>query len=475
MAISVLYQPQVFSPAYNRNEYGLDSTNSTETGFRYVVDVYDAGTSNKVAEYRVRPQDATFEGIIDIRKILTTKLSFNFDPTVTLFISNNDQTWYEYDIKFGEEYAVDYAYTGFNDNGGYVRLTGVDPHSFVAGDQINLTESTPGTNPLLTGLHTIISQTVNTLTIDVIYADLVSPTSIAGDVVYADNRKTIFRDLATVNGQIVFNGAFNWMDFKNYNLADYVLNSVTDKFLTDLPDEFTTTPSAEMYVNVYNQKSAAVEYMMFENSDGDILYKQITNSADEVTIIPVGAGNNGATFATVGLPPLIKSTTTWYKFWYADNTFTRVSQEYLVNLDRRCEIEPFEILFLDRKGSMMPFAFNLKTQEKVTVERTLINQRVNGFDGGANWNYDTFEAGEIAVSTEIDKEYELNTNWMTQSDNEYFEQLVTSPKTLIKMEDGNWYSCIVQDKEVEVVRQRGKKLIRKTVKIKLSNKDVVNG
>lgn len=479
MAISVLYQPQSFAPAYNRNEYKIDSTNKAEVGFRYVVDVYQAGTANKIAEWRVRPLPITLEGIVDVRKIITTLLSYDFDPTLTLYGFNNNQTWDAYDIKFGEEYKVDYNYTGFNDNGGYVRLTGVDPHSYVAGDLINIEESTPGTNPLMTGLHSIISVTASTITIDVIYADMISPTSIAGIVTYADNRKTIFRDLTTIANQVVFNGVFSWQDFKNYDMEDYDLDNIADKFLTSLnagqANSFKTSPTAEMYVNLYNAKSAAIQYMMFENSNGDVLYKQITNTVDEVNIVPVGASNNNATFATVGLPPLVKSDTTWYKFWFADNTFTRLSAEYYVDIDRRCEIEPFEILFQDRKGSFLPFAFNLKALEEVSVDRTLINQRVDGFDGGTEWDYDTHENGLIAVSTEIDKEYTLNTNWMTQRDNVIFQELVTSPKTLIKLEDGNWYSCIVKEKDVEVVRERGRKLIRKTIKIELSNKDTVNG
>jgi hypothetical protein len=478
MAITIQYQPDEFSPAYNRNEYKLTSTNSSETGFNYIVDIYPAGSGTKIAEYRVKPQ-LLGQGYVDIRKILSTLVSHDFDPSVTLFKSNNNQTWKQYDIKFGEEFNVDYNYTGFNDDAGYVRLIGVDPHSFVAGDQIELTESVAGTNPLLTGLHSIISVTVNTLTIDVVYADMISPTTIAGFVNYADNRKTIFRDLTTVLGQTIFNGAIEWKDFNSYDSSNYNLDSITDLFLTSLKagkaNTFNMTPDAEMYINVWNQKEPGTEYMYFVNSNGDELYKQVTNTSDEVTIIPAGAANNGATFANVGLPPLVKSDTTFYKFYYTDSLFNRISQEYYVDIDRRCQIETFQILFLDRLGSWLPFAFNLKAQENVTVKRTIINQRVQGFDDGSKWSYDSYENGLIAINTEIDKELTLNTNWMTQSDNEIFQYLVTSPKTFIKLEDGKWYSCIVKTNSEEVVRQRGKTLIQKTVKVELANKDIING
>ncbi len=56
MAITAIAQPVYFSPAYNPLKFIYDSTNKNEAGFKYVFDIYESGTSNKIAEYRVLPR-----------------------------------------------------------------------------------------------------------------------------------------------------------------------------------------------------------------------------------------------------------------------------------------------------------------------------------------------------------------------------------------------------------------------------------
>ena len=75
----------------------------------------------------------------------------------------------------------------------------------------------------------------------------------------------------------------------------------------------------------------------------------------------------------------------------------------------------------------------------------------------------------------IDKELVLNTDWMTQSDNEYFKELISSPYTYLYGDDKAYVACVIKETEEETVRQKGRNLIRKTIKIELSGKDTVNG
>ncbi len=56
MAITTIYEPQDITPAYNPMKFLYDSTNKNNLGFKYIFDVYQSGTSNKIAEYRVYPQ-----------------------------------------------------------------------------------------------------------------------------------------------------------------------------------------------------------------------------------------------------------------------------------------------------------------------------------------------------------------------------------------------------------------------------------
>ena len=42
--------PQVLTPAYNPVKYFYASTNSGFAGFKFIFDIYESGTANKIAE-----------------------------------------------------------------------------------------------------------------------------------------------------------------------------------------------------------------------------------------------------------------------------------------------------------------------------------------------------------------------------------------------------------------------------------------
>lgn len=469
MAISTQLQAQDLTPAYNRIEYWLESTNKNKDGHRYVFDVYEAGTSNKIAEYRIAPRFSDGYGVVDLSRLLRNYVTADYNTNTNNY--DADASYYKYDLKVGEEYKVDYAYTGFTFSGDYVELTGFSSHTFTAGSQINLTESVVGTNPLLTGLHNVISVTASTVVIDVIYADMDSPSSIAGTLVYADGRKTLTRDIVTFSNKVVFNGALPWVEFRSYD--DLIFTTTTEQLMTNLPNNFKITESQDLIINYY-QNTASARYAVFRTSDGDELYKNISNASILINAVPCGINNAGTLIVNSGSLPLIKSTTEYYDFVITDGTFTDVTETKRIYVDRRCEIEPYHILFLDRLGSWGSFAFNLKANVNGTIKRDSFRKHIDGTVKATLFDYNTYAEGLTNYGIEVEEELTLRTNWMTYEDNEYFKELLTSYHTFIHI-NGAYQSCVVQDTSYETTQQRGKKLINKTVKVKLSNNDIING
>ena len=56
MAQTTIASPQVLTPAYNPTKYIVDSTNKNKNGFKYIFDIYESGTANKIGEYKVLPR-----------------------------------------------------------------------------------------------------------------------------------------------------------------------------------------------------------------------------------------------------------------------------------------------------------------------------------------------------------------------------------------------------------------------------------
>jgi len=171
---------------------------------------------------------------------------------------------------------------------------------------------------------------------------------------------------------------------------------------------------------------------------------------------------------------------------------------YKVNIDTRTLISESHILFLDRMGSWGSFAFQLKSYEKGTIKRDTYNKDVPGYVTSSQWKYKTYEQGQVNFNTQVVKTYDLNTNWMSEAEGTYFQQLLTSPQTYVKNvvyritedldnlydesgciihipESTEYVSCNVLNTNFEVYKQRNNNLIKQSIQVRLSNNDIING
>ena len=494
MAQTTIAKPQTFSPAYNPLKFIIDSTNKSLAGFRYIFDVYAAGTATKIAEYKVLPTYGTGYGEEDLSKLLQNQVSWDLNTELT---SNYGapNSFYAYDVKVGEEYVYEVAYTSsLTDASGSVQINVTN--SFAAGDQVIITQADGGAaNPQLEGLHTVVSATGSAFVVNVNWSTITDAT-IDGSVSYADKRKTITRDITLFTSYSVFNGAFRWLDWTTYDKLDYKLNTPTALWLTNQPTaDFYCTLGQDLYLNLQNPKGT--DRIYFENSNGAVFYKAVISSAD-ILQVPVGPNNYGI---LVGAGDLIDNTVEWYDVWFNNGTTLQIqdSVKYRIYLDRRVLISEYHVLFLDRLGSWSSFAFQLKSYERGEVTREIFNQDVAGYVNALDeWTYKTEEFGFRTFNTNVTKRIDLNTNWMTQNMATYFEELVTSPQTFLKIvtyvttedgiplidEDGcpihipestAYQPCIVDNNAYEMLNQRNKNLMRHSITVRLANQDNVNG
>jgi hypothetical protein len=482
MSQTSIASPQVFSPAYNPLKFIVDSTNKNKNGFKYIFDIYESGTSNKIAEYKVLPRPIDGYGRQDISKLLQTKVSWDLDTLTTSFYAAPN-SYYKYDVKTGEEFVAEFNYTSsLTNSSGNVRINVTN--TFQIGDQVIIIQADGGVaNPQLEGLHTVIGATGSAFSVNVAWSTITNA-AIDGSVRYADNRKVITRDITEFNNRMVFNGAFRWDDWTSYDYNDYKLNAATKLWLTNQPENnFYCTIGQDLSLNIQNPKGT--DRIIFENSNGLAFYKAIS-STDDIVQVPVGPNNYGT---LVGTGDLIDDSVEWYEFFFANGATLpqQDSVRYRVYLDRRTKSVEYSLLFLDRLGSWSSFAFQLKSYERGDVTREVYNQDVQGYVNASDeWTYKTEEFGFRSININVIKSLDLNTNWMTQEMSNYFEELVTSPQVFIKetsyicgeqltAASSTYQPCIVNNNAYEVFKQRNKNLIRQNINVRFANQDNING
>ena len=488
MAITAQAIPQTLTPAYNPIKYIYDSTNKNLGGFKYIFDIYESGTLNKIAEYRVLPMYSTGYGEIDLSKLLQSKVSFDLFPTNTT-VYDAPNSHYKYDVKVGEEYLTTTSFTSAMTQYvtapyvGRVRLNGAN--TFVVGDQIVLTQTGLGAvNANFDGLYTVLVATPTYIVINFLWSSI---TNANKDVyiTYADGRRTITRDIVTKLNMYVFNGALPWTQWPSYLFQEYYLTSPTDKFLTSIPaQEFYATLSQDLWMNaVYGGPGPGTHRIVFTNDAAEVFNKSVS-ATDHVTGNAVGPNNLGTLTPVSGILPLIKPTTQWYEFYYEHNG-SQVTQPYRVNIDRRVQDKEISIIFLDRFGSWGSFAFTGRYYENGSVTREQYNQDVAGYIDSSQWTYDLTDRGYINSYVSVDNTIDINTNWMNEEMAQYFTELVSSPYTYFKISNYDescdipasteYVSCNIVTSSFEKFKQRNKNLIKQSITIKLANNDTVNG
>jgi hypothetical protein len=476
MAITIEGQPQRVTTGYNPVMYYLSSTNVNEEGFRYIVEVYLAGTATKLFEKRYPPRPVDGFAEINISRDLQAYLSANEPFGVSS--QNATNHYVGYDIKFGEEYKVAWDFTDYVFNAGqtgFWQVPNVTPHPFVLGDQVSVVlDSPPGDfRDALEGQFSVI-EVVDAYNITTSLPWIGTGAAVTGQIFYSDNRKSRFTNLASVTEQMAFNGALNMVSFRDWDYTDYLLDG-NGLFLTNQPNNFRVTPTQDIYMAYLHEFSPLGRRMYFETNNGDLVYKSITsNNTTGIGLADVGTNGLGSLTMLVGTLPLIDASTEWYEFYVATTSGTILSERKRMYLNRTCSIEDYEIVFLDRLGSFSSFPFQLRSMDKGNISRLSYNKKFGNVNTTSNtFEFNTWDSGRTTYHVDLSKDLTLNTNWLTDSESVYFEELLTSGYTYIKI-DSEYFACQVQETTFETQRQKNKNLIRKTIVVKLSVDTPIN-
>jgi hypothetical protein len=237
------------------------------------------------------------------------------------------------------------------------------------------------------------------------------------------------------------------------------------------PRPFVITPNQGLYMMMCSNGTTTGRIYFLNDGGDEMYYAANANSYVFRAGIGADATPNVLVSGTLGH---IKSDTKYYDVWYANSSGQRRSSLYRIEIDRRCTINDTILYFVDRKGSIGSFAFQLRQYERGTVAKENFNRDITGTVGGSIWSYGTEEFGGNTFNIELGRTYELNTNWMTEDMARYFEELVSSP--VVYLLQNNVYQKVdIVDTSFEVEKAKNKNLIRKTITITPSNKDVVNG
>lgn len=488
MSVSLVGSPQTLTPGYNESVWYFDSSNKNLPGFRYYIEMLNT-SSVVIGTYRFAPSITVGYAIVNLTRILKNFLSVDDNQGITIQTVPN--SWFGYTIKVYEEYNVPFVYSNFvNPSGNLTALWHTsNTHTFVPGDQINIAQTDGGVlNPALQGIHTVIAPTASGthfVYIDIPWSSLATGT-MGGTIIYADNRKTISAVQYTSSSHYVFNGAVPFEDFITWAATDYKMTgaSTSTKFLTTMPNwgndgPFKIYETQDIRLSFANYFTTGNK-VYFKNSNGDEFYVTtgINTTSQAVMSVQVGPQTTMSSIISGSLP-LIKSNTDWYQVHIENSSNTQISENKSFAIDRRCRIQQDEIVFMDRMGSLVSFAFPLRGDVINNNSKSTYKKLAGGLSTdivGTAYNYAPTAKGEIVYNVNYSSTMTMNTNWMTDDESLYFQELISSPITYLKTDNntGTYVNCIVTTTSMNEKRAIDKRLIQYTINVRFANPTNIN-
>lgn len=495
MAITVKANVNNMTPAYNAMYYYFDSTNKNELGFRYVVDVYKKTgslTQELIKRVKISPRPGDGYGEIDISKTLQSYISHQLPSDNNGIKAAN--SYLDYNLEIGEETLINWEYDAFEQ----YQATGVfynkliltttpyvgggsgATHSYQTGDQVVIEPSVNnGFTQAFTGLFTVISApNPTTIVLSADYQDVPGyPDGLMpGIVTYSDNRKTVIPNIETISNKGAFNGSVSHFNFRSYTNGTYKPNPVNRKpLLTNMPSDFKTAFGSTILLNAYtdDNDNNYSTWLYFQNSNATVRRVNINNT-HKITSLAVGPGNMPVGDWVSGPDlPIIQPDVTNYAFYLMTSALERSSITYRVEIDRACsKYDVHELVFLDRLGSLGSFYFKYKSSQSTSIKRT-DNKFIVGDFLDDEWTYESTEFGTRTINTDIKAKYELKTAWLTDVESEYFQELLSSPVSYLKV-NGEYWAVNIKNSSSKKKTIVNDSLIEYTVKLELSNNDMIN-
>lgn len=478
MAITIISTNQdILSAGYNPLRWYLRSTNVNQKAFRFIVEVFAAGTATKLFEKKYAPRPVDGYAEIDISRDVQNYLSAH-TPFPNSDYQNAPEHYLKFDIKFGEEYIVawdfdDYVFdsglTGFN------QTPNVTPHPFAVGDQVRveLNATYNDFRDALNGLFTVTIEPDN-YTVVTQLPWIGAGGATPGKMYYADNRKSRFLNLTSQTNKTTANIAIPLRQMNTFTGAEFILDDlVQGLFLTNMPQIVSQNESQENWLAFYNNYVSQTLRLNFQNDLSDIAYREI-NCLNTQGIIQVASGlaNMGILIVDSGTLPIVKDDATIVNVYLTNTSGDKVSQAIAYQIDRRCNISDYEIVFMDKLGTFANFAMQLRAYEKGNVNRLTYNKQFGDTVAGLV-TFNTYESGTTTYHVDDTKEISLNTNYMTDAESVYFDELLTSGYVYLKV-GGDYFACQVQETSYETQRAINGVLIRKTVTVRYAVQNPIN-
>ena len=264
-----------------------------------------------------------------------------------------------------------------------------------------------------------------------------------GEQYGASSGVTTYPDL-TSKTAYAYNGVFNHVDYLSYNDDLYKLKDSFSNFLTDNPRiEITTTDILTIgFLNPSTNEGKYLEIGAFDANGTSLYgtavqnpYNTISTNADRSIVMNVGyAWLNTLTNADLALGtvvPVVSSNTAYYTLRMLDSATDASSETIIVYVVDQCtKTTPVRFKFMNNYGHYDYFTFLGASKKNTDIKRN--NYKSDSYKWSTSgYLGNSRNRGNTQFETKLDDTINVQSDWITESQSVWLEQLVTSPDVYV--------------------------------------------
>jgi hypothetical protein len=405
--------------------------------------------------------------------------------------------------------------------GDYLGFTFSSPHPFAQNTFINVTSN----NPFLTGSYNINTNGYSTYSFATNTAYSASMSLFTPDAIISNYQQT--------DDNVFAYGFDGTIEYENYGLPDtflfnYLLldgttgnapydNILTFKFLSNYPNLGDDICNADYFGNSSGSATQGVpeqfqcfgksKRMRFDSYETisfigsrqwitDVsssiwygIYDQNFNLLDRFSkpISATGIGGGTTEYWRWDVPigyrnlediSLLPADTEYIVCWFADTAdYTRFRSECrYFYIDRNCTIyDSVQVMFKNKLGAFEYFTFTQDNKKTRTISRNQYKQQLNWGDIAGTFVDFQPNRGSRVISSKIEEQYSLNSNWLSETEYEWLSELIESTDVYIMKKvrtlSDNLYPIpiIITDTSYEFKTFNRDQIFNLTINYKLAN------
>lgn len=253
---------------------------------------------------------------------------------------------------------------------------------------------------------------------------------------YGTSGTTIYPDLAVATGKWIWNGIYDYEDFIGYSSGDIVARASNNtRFLTNKASsgDVEMDDNSWLYWCDLNLQSSYA-YIVTRDSTGMTLNTfKVDNKFTTTEFLRIVSGPANlntipnAQF-TLGSQPVLTGTEADYSIQIFNSSNQAITERYFFTIVDNCsKYEKHRLIFFNKLGGYDMFSFNKVSKNTADIDRSNYKKNLGSYTNANTFTYSKGDRANSQFHTKIKDKVMLESDWVTEAQLIWLEELVTSP------------------------------------------------